>query len=423
MNVEVGILTAPLIRFSVPEGRPVPENAGCQDEKKEARKIREVTTANVPDEAIEGPFTLHDVVIGVDFHWQRTMNQTFAGALKFVRDGDNVTAVNIIDIEDYLLSVISSEMKATADLEFLKAHAIISRSWLLAQILTRRSMPKVRVTVQNLDRHQQKQGDFACNGPENGPSLARGGKDAAELIKWFDHEDHKLFDVCADDHCQRYQGMQMAVGEAVRKAIDQTRGVVLTYKGNICDARFHKCCGGRTERFSACWEDNDYDYLRPVDDPWCDTRDENILSKVLNDYDLETKDFHDWTVRYGSAELSELVRRRSGINFGTIIDLEPLERGDSGRIIRLRIVGTEKTLIIGKELLIRRFLSESHLKSSDFDLRREGDDFVLTGHGWGHGVGLCQIGAAVMAAKGFSCEQILSHYYPGAQLTVYGDEQ
>ncbi|MBQ7194513.1 MAG: SpoIID/LytB domain-containing protein [Bacteroidales bacterium] len=406
MNVEVGILTAPLIRFSVPEGRPVQENAGAQSEISGVSKILEVTAANVPDETIEGPFTLHDVVIGVDFHWQRTMSQTFAGALKFVKDGDNVTAVNIIDIEDYLLSVISSEMKATADLEFLKAHAIISRSWLLAQILARRSMPKVRVAVQKLDRHWHEEGG-----------------DAAELVKWFDHEDHKLFDVCADDHCQRYQGMQMAVGEAVRKAIDQTRGVVLTYKGNICDARFHKCCGGRTERFSACWEDNDYDYLRPVDDPWCDTRDEDILSKVLNDYDLETKDFHDWTVRYGSAELSELVRRRSGIDFGTIIDLEPLERGDSGRIIRLRIVGTEKTLIIGKELLIRRFLSESHLKSSNFDIRREGDDFVLTGHGWGHGVGLCQIGAAVMAANGFSCEQILSHYYPGAQLTVYGDEQ
>lgn len=246
-----------------------------------------------------------------------------------------------------------------------------------------------------------------------------------EYIKWFDHDDHTLFDVCADDHCQRYQGLTMAVGETVRKAIDQTWGLVLTSEGEICDARFSKCCGGRMELFSTCWEDKDYPYLQPLPDTpdcaeggkvFCDTKDEAILSQVLNDYDLETEDFYRWRTEYSRTEVSDLVRKRSGMDFGTIRALVPIVRGPSGRLKRLKIVGDRKTIVIGKELIIRRWLSDSHLKSSAFDVKWDGDRLILDGSGWGHGVGLCQIGAAVMASKGYTYDQILLHYYPGSKL-------
>lgn len=350
----------------------------------------------------EPSFILYGVTIGVDFHWERKVTQKFAGTLKFIVDGGKVTAVNIIGVEDYLLSVISSEMKASAGLEFLKAHAVISRSWVLAQVERRRK-------------------------PEVVPSGTSTGSVTSEFeyIKWFDHEDHTLFDVCADDHCQRYQGLTMAVGDTVRKAVDQTWGLVLTSGGEICDARFSKCCGGRMEIFSTCWEDKDYPYLQPLPDtpdcaeggdPFCDTKDEAVLTQVLNDYDLETKDFYRWRTEYSRAEVSELVRRRSGIDFGEIRDLVPVDRGPSGRLKRLRIVGDKRTMVIGKELIIRRWLSESHLKSSAFEVRWDGDRLTLDGSGWGHGVGLCQIGAAVMASRGYTYDRILAHYYPGAGL-------
>jgi SpoIID/LytB domain protein len=237
-----------------------------------------------------------------------------------------------------------------------------------------------------------------------------------EIIKWFDHDDHRRFDVCADDHCQRYQGLTLAVGEKVRAAIDETWGLVLRSGGELVDARFYKCCGGRTERFSTAWADVDYPYLPVHDDPWCDTHDKEILGQVLNDYDLETKDFHDWTVRYKRAELSALIAKRSGVDIGDLVALEPLERGGSGRIKLLRVVGSKTTFTVGKELMIRRILSESHLYSSWFDVEMTDDEVILRGHGWGHGVGLCQIGAAVMAAQGKTFEEILSFYYPGTTL-------
>ena len=265
-------------------------------------------------------------------------------------------------------------MRASASPEFLKAHAVISRSWVLARMEQRRLHP-------------------------DDPALP-----------------HRNFDVCADDHCQRYQGLTLAVGEGVRKAIDQTWGLVLHYGGELCDARYSKCCGGRTELFSTCWEDRDYPYLQSVEDPWCDCDDKAILSQVLNDYDLETTDFHDWEQRYTRDELSRLVARRTGIDFGTIRSLEPVERGPSGRIKYLRIIGERETRVIGKELAIRHALSESHLKSSCFDVITEGDTIILKGRGWGHGVGLCQIGAAVMASKGIGFKQILQHYYEGAEI-------
>ena len=328
----------------------------------------------------EPSFVLHDVVIGIDFHWEQKRTLKFAGGLKFIVEGDHLRAVNLVGMEDYLLSVISSEMKSSASPELLKAHAVISRSWLLARMRDRQ---------------------MAANGTE---------KPKAEVP-------HRDFDVCADDHCQRYQGLTMAVGDKVRTVIDETWGQVLRYDGQLCDTRYSKCCGGLTELFSTCWEDIDYPYLQCVEDPWCDCENDAVLAQVLNDYDQQTRDFHDWTVRYTPEELSALVRERTGTDFGDIQALEPVERGPSGRIKYLRIVGSKHTETLGKELRIRRALSPSHLKSSAFSVERDpAGAFVLRGRGWGHGVGLCQIGAAVMADRGFDYKQILLHYYPGTSL-------
>lgn len=408
-RLEVGIMSGSEIEFEI-----ISDGAGRQKVKYSQGRISyngalyEELVFEAQTEATmfaEPSFILYGVTIGVDFHWERKVTQKFAGTLKFIVDGGKVTAVNIVGVEDYLLSVISSEMKASAGLEFLKAHAVISRSWVMAQVEHRQS-------------HVSRTPGPSC--PVSEPV-----EGAEEYIKWFDHDDHTLFDVCADDHCQRYQGLTMAVGDTVRKAVDQTWGLVLTSEGKICDARFSKCCGGRMELFSTCWEDKDYPYLQPLPDTadcveggdvFCDTKDEKILSQVLNDYDLETKDFYRWTTEYSRTDVSELVRRRSGIDFGTIRDLVPIERGPSGRLKRLKVVGDKKTMVIGKELIIRRWLSESHLKSSAFDIKWVGDRLVLDGSGWGHGVGLCQIGAAVMASKGYTFDQILLHYYPGSIL-------
>lgn len=408
-RLEVGIMSGSEIEFEI-----ISDGAGRQ--KVEYSQGRISYNGALYDELVfeaqteatmfaEPSFILYGVTIGVDFHWERKVTQKFAGTLKFIVDGGKVTAVNIVGVEDYLLSVISSEMKASAGLEFLKAHAVISRSWVMAQVEHRQS--------------------HVSRTPEPSCPVSEPVEGAGEYIKWFDHDDHTLFDVCADDHCQRYQGLTMAVGDTVRKAVDQTWGLVLTSEGKICDARFSKCCGGRMELFSTCWEDKDYPYLQPLPDTadcveggdvFCDTKDEKILSQVLNDYDLETRDFYRWRTEYSRTEVSDLVRRRSGMDFGTIRDLVPVERGPSGRLKRLKVVGDKKTMIIGKELIIRRWLSDSHQKSSAFEVHWDGDHLTLDGSGWGHGVGLCQIGAAVMAAKGYTFDRILLHYYPGSTL-------
>lgn len=374
-KVSVGILSAKEIRFEIISDGAGPQKVIWQDG-------RIVYNGMIYDELYfdsitrstlfaEASFILYDVVIGIDFHWQQKRTLKFAGGLKFIVEGDCITAVNCIGMENYLLSVISSEMKSSSSLELLKAHAVISRSWLLARMEERKS----------------------------------GG--AAP---------HREFDVCADDHCQRYQGLAMAVGESVRRAIDQTWGQVLRYRGALCDTRYSKCCGGRTELYSTCWEDKDFPYLQSVEDRFCDCEHSEILPQVLNDYDMRTMDFHDWTVRYSREELSTLVPRRTGVDYGEILSLEPVERGPSGRIKYLRINGTKHSAVIGKELTIRRALSETHLKSSAFEVTADGDFFVLRGRGWGHGVGLCQIGAAVMASEGYDYRQILSHYYVGAEV-------
>lgn len=360
-------------------------------------------------------FTLCDVTIGVEFHWQRKEAQSFKGGIEFYAADGAVTVINNINAEEYLKSVISSEMNAHASLELLKAHAVISRSWLIAQI--------------------SKKGTDAKNG---GKGMRADGN---EIVKWYDRDDHDLFDVCADDHCQRYQGITKAYIPTVKRAVEETRGEVLVSDGEICDARFSKCCGGATEEFGYCWEDKDVEYLKGVRDSadeaplpdltteceaekwiaaepeaFCNTSDGEILRQILNDFDMETNDFYRWQVRYSQQELSDIVRERSGIDFGTIESLTPLERGVSGRISRLRIDGSKRSMIIGKELEIRKTLSQSHLYSSAFTVKRENGDFVIYGAGWGHGVGLCQIGAAVMGSKGYGYREILAHYYKGARV-------
>lgn len=375
-------------------------------------------------------FDLIDVVIGINFHWERKENQRFKGALKLIVENGQLTAINHISVENYLTSVISSEMSATASDELLKAHAVISRSWLLHPIMN----PPV------VETHSSAFGveTHCC------ASLLEN-----KHIKYYERDAHTHFDVCADDHCQRYQGITRASTAAVEKAIEATRGEVLMFEDQICDARFSKSCGGASETFENCWAPEHYPYLtKVIDNPtapegfeldltvevnaekwirqspeaFCNTTDKKVLVQVLNNYDQETTDFYRWKVNYSQAELSELLARRSGIDFGEIIDLIPVKRGESGRIIELNIVGTKRSIIVGKELEIRKWLSNSHLYSSAFVVDRTDlsngipQRFTLTGAGWGHGVGLCQIGAAVMGEKGYPYNEILLHYFRGAEL-------
>ena len=341
----------------------------------------------------DASFTLHDVTIGVGFHWERQEKQTFRGMLRLVVEADKVLAINELPVEQYLESVISSEMSATSSPELLKAHAVISRSWLLCQM-----------------ENRQKEGRDKAN------SFFSFVKKDDELLRWYDREDHTLFDVCADDHCQRYQGITRASSPAVAEAIKATRGQVLMSDNELCDARFSKCCGGQTEEDQYCRENIKKPYLVSVSDPFCHTSDRRILSQVLNDYDQETPDFYEWTVAYTQEELTELVNRKTKLDLGDIVDLIPLDRGTSGRIWRLQLVGTKRSFIIGKELEIRRALSETHLYSSAFDVEKRDNRFILHGRGWGHGVGLCQIGAAVMGEKGYDYDDILLYYYRGAEI-------
>ena len=438
-KVHVGILFEPQIEFTLlapyrQDGREVNGNQTVTFDHGrilwQGRLYDELLFE--PEDEQNASFELHGVTIGINFHWERKEDQRFQGALRIIVENDKLTAVNVIRVEDYLTSVISSEMSATASLELLKAHAVISRSWLLAQINKNKE-----IVAKHTDYK-------ACTQTND------------ELIRWFDREDHTRFDVCADDHCQRYQGITRASTDIVRQAIQATRGQVLMSEGKICDARFSKCCGGAFEEFQYCWENTPYSYLRkqrdwrirqgntsqPASDlpdltveakadrwirtspeSFCNTTDKHILSQVLNNYDQETTDFYRWRVEYTQDELSALILKRSGIDYGQIIDLVPVARGTSGRLWKLKIVGTKRTLTIGKELEIRHTLSPSHLYSSAFvvdknDLSPEGipGRFTLIGAGWGHGVGLCQIGAAVMGEQGYKYDEILLHYYIGASI-------
>lgn len=376
-----------------------------------------------PSDSATDSFELVDVTIGINFHWERKENQKFKGALKFIVEDGKLTAVNVLSVEDYLISVISSEMSATASSELLKAHAVISRSWLLAQIQKNKEIAASSTNYSALSESED------------------------ECVKWYDREDHTRFDVCADDHCQRYQGITRASTENVEQAVKATSGQVIMWDDKICDARFSKCCGGAVEEFQYCWEDIKHPYLVKLrddksgiplpdltqepeavkwiytsPDAFCHTTDKKILSQVLNNYDQETTNFYRWEQSYSQKELSELILQRSGVDYGDIIDLVPIQRGVSARLVKLKIVGTKLTRTIGKELEIRRTLSTSHLYSSAFVVEKGEEingvpqQFKLIGAGWGHGVGLCQIGAAVMGEQGFKYDQILLHYYVGAQI-------
>ena len=436
-NVTVGIVSSASLQFILhgnfmAKGETV---SGIQNVYCEAGCIswnnnlyRDLTFTPLDDKVF---FSINDVVIGIDFHWERKEQQTFSGALKLIAENGKITAINIIPVESYLASVISSEMKATSSLELLKAHAVVSRSWLFAQMEKRMRL------------NQTPGSFFSFIKQEN------------EVIRWYDREEHISFDVCADDHCQRYQGITKSSNPFVLEALRATRGKVLMNGKDLCDARFSKCCGGVSEQFATCWEDKNYPYLSAVRDTaagmenrlplpdlskedeaekwirstpesFCHVTDKKILEQVLNDYDLETKHFYRWTVEYTQQELAGLIREKRKDDFGDIIDLIPLSRGSSGRIYRLLISGTRKQMVIGKELEIRNTLSSTHLYSSAFVVNKEDitdgipGRFILTGAGWGHGVGLCQIGAAVMGEKGYTYDQILRHYYRGATIkTVY----
>lgn len=430
--IHVGILFAPQIRFTLTtpyriNGQTITGTYTATYAQEhiswEGKEYDELSFEPV-DEA-SGCFELHDVTIGIGFHWQREENQRFHGALRIIMDEGRLTAVNVIRAETYLVSVISSEMKATAPMELLKAHAVISRSWLLACL------------------HP--------SGPTSSPS-------STEKLRWYERDAHTRFDICADDHCQRYQGITRASTENAQKAVADTWGEVLTWENQLCDTRFSKCCGGAMEEFQYCWANLRLPYLhrgrdwrtptgpatdlpdltreaeaerwiRSTPPSFCDTKDKSILSQVLNNYDQETTDFYRWRVEYTQEELSRLIRQRTGTDFGHIVDLIPIARGTSGRLWQLKIEGTRQSRIIGKELEIRRTLSPTHLYSSAFvvekhDFTPDGlpGRFLLIGAGWGHGVGLCQIGAAVMAGQGYGYREILHHYYPGAKLQdVYTD--
>lgn len=412
--VNVGILSAPKIEIVLNgkyrlNGRTVTGEITLDAASFDAEGSCEILPVDV------GAYvSVKNVMIGKEFHWQRLETQDFIGDIHIIRDGDNLVLINAIQVEDYLKSVISSEMSATSSLELLKAHSVISRSWLLAQI------------------YKTGQHTHGCPMTDTG----------TEHIRWYDRDDHDLFDVCADDHCQRYQGISRQTTDAVARAIEATYGEVLEYDGELCDARFSKCCGGVFEQFETCWEpvhkpyltaradrpdensfpdltveENAREWILSAPEAFCNTDDSRTISEVLNGYDKETTpDFYRWTVEYTDDELSAIARDRSGIDFGTITEITPLERGTSGRISRLRICGTKRTMEIGKELEIRRTLSRSHLYSSAFVVEKTDGRFRFRGAGWGHGVGLCQIGAAVMAAKGYGYRQILAHYYPGSQI-------
>ena len=430
-EISVGIVNAQEIHFSLNGNYFAKGETVCGDQVVTFNEGGILWNGNLYRELTFTPqeesnsFSLYDVTIGINFHWERQETQIFMGTLRFVVHEDKITAINQLSVEDYLTSVISSEMSATSSLELLKAHAVVSRSWLFAQIEKRKALKDTG-------------GDFFSF-----------TKTKEEYIRWYDREDHTIFDVCADDHCQRYQGITKASNETVAEAVRATRGQLLMHGNKVCDARFSKCCGGATEEFEYCWEEKHYPYLTAVRDAeeeehrelpdltqekeaqywirkaphsFCDTHDAKILSQILNNYDQETTDFFRWKVHYTQEELAELIRKNTKTDYGDIIDLIPVERGKSGRICKLKIVGTLKTLTIGKELEIRRTLSTSHLFSSAFIVDKgelvDGIPqwFFISGAGWGHGVGLCQIGAAVMGEKGYKYDEILLHYYKGAEI-------
>ena len=434
--ISVGILTAKQIEFELYgdfksygirktfSGKFTAELANDKIVFRQATERLEVSNEITfePQEVRLESFLVKNIIVGNKFHWQRKENERFIGSLKIIKDDGHITVINILPVEDYLTSVISSEMSTKSSVEALKSHAIISRSWVFSQIKKSKAGREKSKTEFNSE---------------------------TEHLKWYDREEHKLYDVCNDDHCQRYHGITKVISGVASQAIEFTRGIVLKDGDEICDARYSKCCGGLSELYENVWEPVKHNYLKSVIDykfepenyetdltveknavkwikgnpsAFCNTADKNVLSQILVDFDQATRNFFRWKVEYGQEEISKLIFEKSGIDFGDIVDLVPVERGASGRLYKLKIVGTKKTLIVGKELEIRKFLSTTHLYSSAIVIDKAGDDkgvpkkFIIHGAGWGHGVGLCQIGAAVMASKGYMFDEILLHYFSGVKL-------
>jgi stage II sporulation protein D len=414
VNVSVGLMEAQpslevelLGRFTDASGKPYDPG--------KYRFTSEITLT--PPDLASSAFAVPQMTIGIGFHWERQERQVFRGILRIIKKGPGLTLINDVSLEEYVTSVISSEMSASCPIELLRAHAVISRSWLW--------FPKVRPSP---------------GASPTGRSPNRGqdeGLSSHEILRWYGRELHPDFDVCADDHCQRYQGITKAFSSAAAEAVRATAGEFLRYNGEICDARFSKCCGGIIEQYSTAWEDADIPYLRSFHDgpsqsipssaetwirsappAYCNTRDAQLLARILPGFDQETADFYRWRVDYAAEELAEIIKSKIGVNLGPIEDIQPLERGPSSRIYRLQITGEHDYIIIGKELEIRRALSRTHLYSSAFVAEKEPDRIILRGAGWGHGVGLCQIGAAVMADGGKTYREVLQHYYPGTTVSV-----
>jgi stage II sporulation protein D len=432
--ITVGILTAPSVHIEFHGGYVISGESAlvqdtcsaCASEGKIVlesgdKRFQADSEMLLWPQSVSSSFTLHQVTIGQKFHWERQEDQRFPGTLHLIYRGGEIAAVNVVSVEEYLASVIASEMRATSSSEFLKAQAITARSWLLVRL--------------EASRNRKATG---------APPMPRSYQDESKRVRWYDSEDHEVFDVCADDHCQRYHGLTKVTTSSVAAAVEATRGIVLAYEGEICDARYSKCCGGVTEAFENVWGTVHHPYLthfadnegaEPADicaeaaarafiargpEAYCNTSDGHILRQILPEFDQETPDFFRWRVEYTQHELAGIIAAKGGIDFGEIVDLIPVARGYSGRITLLKIVGTKKEFTIGKELEIRRTLSQSHLYSSAFVVDRSEFNgripgrFILHGAGWGHGVGLCQIGAAVMGEKGKKAEEILLHYFKGA---------
>jgi SpoIID/LytB domain protein len=393
-----------------------------------------------PGDVSSSAFALDNMTIGIGFHWERKERQVFRGALRIISRPGGLTVINDVPLEEYVTSVISSEMSASCPLELLKAHAVISRSWLLfpkesaAETMREAQARQRAASEREAQARQRAASEREAQARQRAASEddRRIAKEQHEIVRWYGREAHPDFDVCADDHCQRYQGITKTFSDAASEAVNATRGELLLYVGRICDARFSKCCGAVTEQYSTAWEDQDIPYLKSVYDgpaesssynaeslirseppAYCNTRDVNLLARILPGFDQETRDFYRWRVEYSPEELGDLIKARLGVDLGPIRDLQSLARGPSGRIYQLKITGERDYLVIGKELEIRRALSRSHLYSSAFVVDKEAGRFVLRGAGWGHGVGLCQIGAAVMASEGKSYKEILVHYYRG----------
>lgn len=386
--INVGILTT---------GAPVLRPVGDYDIRRLSDNQSEKDAVVYTPLHEDSRLSLLNLKIGKEFHWQQTVEALLPGTVKVrLSPAGEWQTINSLPLEKYLQCVIGSEMNPAAPEEFLKAHCIISRSWALGKI-----------------RRTHKAGGNDAMFSDNCISA------------WEDTADHSGFDVCSDDHCQRYQGLS-DMPSKIKKIVKDTEGMVLTdAEGNLADTRYSKCCGGKTELFSTCWQETDYPYLISQIDPYCDLsslsaqKREKLLRDCFRRYDTSATISNEWELTVSRDEIRNRLSNLFGKETGDVIDMKVETRGLSGRAKGLLIKCESGDYHIGKELTIRRLLSKDCLRSSLFDITLLSDDnFRIKGKGWGHGVGLCQTGAARMALEGASFHEILSFYYPGTKITT-----